>query len=222
MSITSSLNGLENEMNPGLDSHRSIDDYDESYDESYDEVDNALSLNTNYSDNNNIFIDNDTIIRNVIDVSVQILAKHIESSKKKKVLISAIKVINEHLNKTKAKSNSIFNIFGDINLGSIGSIGRVRRSTISLEEKDSTDDSNKSDDIYSVDVIPKYTEKPNDISIRPDSFETKFNINGIGMTNEINLLNDAILKQKDNIDILAQQVTTATDFLNTGSTGNSN
>lgn len=156
--------------------------------------------------------------RNVIDTAVSILAKHIQTSpptlsNQINVLTTAITIIQSSINKPTI-------ISGPITEQPTFYEGQLRRGPIEISGKlaiaDTSDMMNQPTEtnIYSVDMKPKYSDKPNDDHVRPYSYTITPNIGGvIDRTAEINRLNDELQKQKEKIDDLTKKVKTTTATL---------
>jgi hypothetical protein len=155
--------------------------------------------------------------RHVIDTAVSILAKHIQTppptpSNQINVLTTAIAIIQASINKPTITSGPITEqptfYEGQLRRGPIETAGKLAIADTSDPMNPPTETN-----IYSVNITPKYSDKPNDDPVRPYSYTITPNIGGVvDKTAEINRLNDELQKQKEKIDDLTKQVksTTAT------------
>jgi len=160
----------------------------------------------------------------VIDTAVSILAKHIQESSPTQtlpppnelnILNTAIAVIQASMTKTTSAAASapkpIQPTFyeGQLRRGPVKISGKLAIANTSDLTKPPTETN-----IYSVDIVPKYSDNPNDNRVRPDSYTIIPNIGKIiDRTAEIDKLNDEMKKQREKIDNLTEQVQNTTASL---------
>lgn len=213
------------------------------------------------------------IQKNVIEVAIRILEKHIASSPnkidvssldKKDLLNTAIKIVNAYRALNNKSANTDTNENSKItpdNLPTTGVNPPANTNSNNTEPESKNTEPNKTDitmslssldakssllpdnslrrgpttfvenvlapdmanlsgplinkKVYSSETIPTYPNKKGSNLIRPESFVTKLNINGIpDRSGEIDALNKAIEDRKKEIDELTEQVNKETELLN--------
>lgn len=158
---------------------------------------------------------------NVLNTAVNILTAHINpapapvSTINTNVLTTAIALIQGHSKSTAPATTTLIptkTVYEDQQRrGDVDITGKL----VIANQTDPTYPPTKTD-LLSVLIKPEYSANPTNDQVRPTKFKIEPTINGtIDRTAEIDKLNDAMKKQQEKIDDLANQVKTTTATLAT-------